>query len=179
MQEKYTITIARQFGSLGRPIAEKMKLPVSVIRDEEESAKTKYFAMKFPMGTGTTIIQEEIFRAQKKVIRELAEKESCIIVGRCADYILRDRKNCLNIFIYAPYEARIKNCTDILHMDYEDAKKTIEDVDKARDAYHKAFAGYLPQDINHSNLLVDSSVLGVAGTADLLVYYVKKVFLQE
>ena len=107
----YVITINRQFGSLGRPIARKMSemldieyydrdivdsvakemdLPVSVVSDEEETAKSNYFSMKFPLGNGTTAMQQDIFEAQRRIISNLADRENCIIVGRCSDYILRN-----------------------------------------------------------------------------------------
>ena len=108
----YSVTITRQFGSLGRPIAKclsemleieyydrdiveatakKMGLPVSLISDAEESAKSAFFQMGYPLGMGTTDTQNEIFNEQVKIIKDIADKESCIIVGRCSDYILQDK----------------------------------------------------------------------------------------
>lgn len=193
----YTVTVTRQFGSLGRPIAKemaemlgieyydrdiveetasKMDLPVSVVGNEEETAKAGFFKMGYPLGMGTTEKQDQIFRAQASVIRELADKRSCIIVGRCSDYILRNSKNCINIFIYAPYEERLKNCVEILRMDPEEAKRMIAQVDKARDSYHKNFARYLPHDYQHKEIMMDSSLLGVKKTAEVLVNAVKLKF---
>ena len=113
---------------------------------------------------------------QQKIITELADKESCIIVGRCSDYVLRNYKNVIHIYIYAPYEARINNCVDYLHMTREDAIKEMTTVDKARCAYHEKYAGYAPDDFNHKNYMVDSSVLGVDGTAEILADIVRKKF---
>lgn len=193
----YTVTITRQFGSLGRPIAKelaeilgieyydrdiveetakKLGMPVSVISDQEETVKSGFFKMGFPLGMGTSEKQLEIFNEQVKIIRDLAEKESCIIVGRCSDYILRNQKNCINVFIYAPYEARLRNCVDILHMEKEEAKKMIAKVDKARDSYHKTFAKFLPGDFEHKDVLIDSSMLGVEGTAKALADIIRARF---
>lgn len=193
----YIVTITRQFGSMGRPIAKKMAellnieyydrdiveqtakkmgLPVSVVSDEEEKAKTGFFYMKFPLGSGTSDIQKKIFLEQAKLIQEIAEKESCIIVGRCSDYILRNNKNCINIYIYAPYEERYKNCVDLLHMDSEEAKKMIDQVDKARDNYHKTFTKTLPSDYTNKDVMINSSLLGVEGTTKELVSIVKERF---
>lgn len=184
--QKYVITITRQFGSLGRPIAHqlselleveyydrdiveqvsrKMNLPISQISESEEKAKSLFFNMKYPLGTATTQIQDQIFKTQREIILDLAEKESCIIVGRCSDYILEGLKNHISIFIYAPYEARLKNCVDNLHMTRAEGEKMIAEVDRARDSYHMRYANYLPGDFKHKDLMINSSVLGVEGTA--------------
>ncbi len=193
--EHFVITINRQFGSLGRPIARKMSelmnieyydrdivdtvshemnMPVSIISHEEETVKSNFFRMKFPLGNGASSIQEDIFEAQRKIIANLADKESCIIVGRCSDYVLRNHPRLIRVFIYAPTEIRYKNCIENLHMTPETARKMIADVDKARDAYHMQFAGYLPSDFNHNDIMVNSSFLGVDGTAAYLTDFIKQ-----
>lgn len=193
----YVVTIARQFGSMGRPIAKKMaeelgiefydrdiveeaarrmNLPISVVSDREEKSGNLYFNMKYPLGSENKIIQQEIYDVQKNIILELAQKESCIIVGRCSDAILENYKNCMSVFIYAPYAARFKNCVESLNMDPKEAKKMIADVDKARDSFHKKYAKYLPNDPNHKDVMIDSSLLGEDGTVDILVEIVKRRF---
>ena len=158
--EQYVITISRQFGSMGRSIAKelsenlgiefldrdiveatakRMGLPVSVISDEEESMKSTFFRRQYPLGMGMSSLKDEIFYTQKNIIRDFAAKGSCIIVGRCADYILEDIPNHLNVFVYAPEEARLKNCVENLQMDPQTAKKMMRDVDAARNRYHKAY----------------------------------------
>ncbi|APM39530.1 AAA family ATPase [Clostridium kluyveri] len=196
--DKYYITINRQFGSLGRPIAReisstlgieyydrdiveatsrKLNLPVSTIsRHEETSFKSNFFNMLFPLGDSSKNNQDKIFDAERQIILNLADKESCIIVGRCADFILRDHKNCMNIFIYAPKEARFENCVKILKMESEEARKMIAEVDKARDNYYRNYAGYSLEDIKHKHIMIDSSLLGVHGTAEILVEIIKKRF---
>lgn len=195
--KNYVITINRQFGSLGRPIARRMseimnieyydrdivdmvaremKKPVSVISNEEETAKTSYFNMKFPLGNGTTAMQQEIFDTQRRIIATIADRENCIIVGRCSDYILRNHPRLMRVFIYAPADIRYQNCIENLHMRPEAAKKMIADVDKARAAYHMHFAGYLPSDFNHNDLMINSNSLGVEGTAKYLAELIKYKF---
>ncbi|MGN0373077.1 MAG: AAA family ATPase [Enterocloster sp.] len=195
--EKYTITITREFGSLGRPIARslseklgiefydrdivdqvasQLNLPVSRISETEEKAEHRFFAHMFPLGTDEEYIQDMIFDVQKDIILDLAEKSSCIIVGRCSDYLLQNNKNNVNIFIYAPYKERLYNCIHTLGMTEEQAKKMIMSVDKARNAYHRKYAGYLPGDTRHKHLMIDSSLLGVEGTADLIAQMVRKRF---
>lgn len=194
---KYVVTITREFGSLGRPIARRMSellnieyydreivdraakalnLPVSIVSSQEEIVKSKFFSMQFPLGREAVSRQDEIFHAQKKVILEMADKESCIIVGRCSDYIINKAKNHISIYIYAPYEERLKNCIESLEMTEEVAKKMIAEVDKARESYHKRYAKFKPSDIRYKNLLIDSSTLGVEGTAQYLADLIRKKF---
>lgn len=199
--EKYVVTITRQFGSLGRPIARKMsellgveyydrdivdqaaqklKLPVSLVNEQEEKAvkqvKNPFSRMMFPLGKGTSNTQDEIFEAQENIIKFLAERESCIIVGRCSDFILSDVKNAIHIYIYASYEARLKHCIEDLHMEESEARSMMKSVDEARNSYHMQYAGYLPDDRRHKDILIDSSLFGVDGTAEFLAEAVQKKF---
>lgn len=101
---------------------------------------------------------------------------ACIIVGRCSDYLFRNNKNTLNIFIYASYDKKLENCVNLLNMTKENAKRSIEEVDRARLRYHLHYTGYAPSDYKYKDLMVDSGVLGVDGTARLLADYVKAKF---
>ena len=200
--EKFVVTITRQFGSLGRPVAKRMseilgieyydrdivdqaakklKLPVSVINQEEEKAAkpeiSPFSRMMFPLGKGTSSTQDSIFEAQKNIIEFLAEKHSCIIVGRCSDFILGDEKNSMHIYIYASYEARLKHCTEDLGMEEAEARRMIKLVDEARNSYHMQYAGYLPDDKRFKDILIDSSLFGVEGTAEFLAEAVRKKFM--
>lgn len=200
--KKYVITIARQFGSMGRPIAMKLSeilgvefydrdivdqaaknlnLPVSIVDEHEESAKevfrNTYSRMQFPLGRQkSTEVQDNIFEAQKNIINFLAEKESCIIVGRCGDFILSEMDNVIHIFIYAPYEERLKHCTNELGLSTEEGKRMIKKVDEAREAYHLQYAGFKPDDYKYKDIMIDSSLLGVDGTAEYLAALIKKKF---
>ena len=198
---RYVITITRQFGSMGRPIAkrmaemlgieyydrdlvdqaaEKLNLPVSVINEVEEKAnslaKNPFFRMASPLGSGTTTTQDKIFEAQQNIIKFLAEKETCIIVGRCADFTLSEMENAIHIYIYASYEARLEHCIKDMGMEETEARRMMAAVDKARESYHVNFTGYTPDDKSHKDILIDSSLLGVEGTAGYLVELVKKKF---
>ncbi len=184
MSEHYIITISREFGSLGRPIARRMseilgimyydrdiveevskqlQLPVPTISDVEERAPGSYFSMRFPLGNMTSDLQNKVFRAQQDIITELADRESCIIVGRCADYVLREKKNLMRVYIYTSYENKYDNCVNNLAMTPREAKKMIRDVDQARIAYHMRYAGYMPDE--NKDIQIDSAFLGVEGTA--------------
>ena len=99
-----------------------------------------------------------------------------MIVGRCAEYVLSDFKNCFNIYIYAPFEKRIENCVTQLGMEEDVAIKMIMEVDKARRKYHKKYTNYYPSDLNNRNLMIDSSFFGVEGTAQMVADIVRKHF---
>lgn len=195
--KQYVITLSRQFGSLGRIIAQRMArelgidfydrdiveetayrmgLPVSVISSKEEHSDSIYFRYQYPLGTGIASMQDEIFLIQKNIIRDLAQKESCIIVGRCADSILMDMENHLNVYIYAPFEARMRNCVETLKMDEKTARKMIREVDRSRELYHRR---YCPEYVNattNKDILLDSSRFGVEGTAKILVNLARDLF---
>lgn len=187
--EQYVVTISRQFGSMGRTIAaemskilgidyldrdilqataERMGQSVKVISDEEEQSKSFFLRKKYPFHMGIYSITDEIFAVQKNIIRDAAKKESCIIVGRCADSILQDFENHLNIYIYAPYEARLHNCTHDLMMDEKVARKMIKEVDMARANYQKKYCPEVKTVFDHKDLMIDSSKFGIEGTAQLL-----------
>lgn len=106
----------------------------------------------------------------------MAAEGSAIFVGRCADFILRDRK-CLNVFIYAPKEKRYLNCVNSLGMDPAEARKMMEQVDKARNLYWQRYAHHLPSDTESNQLMIDSSLFGVKGTAKLLADIVREYFV--
>ena len=198
MAGKYAVTITREFGSMGRPIAKKaaallgiecydrdiveetakkMNLPLSFVSEQEETAKTAFFNMKYPLGMGTSETQDNIFITQQKIINQLVEKESCIIVGRCSDYILKNMENCFHVYIYASYEDKLRNCVELLHMKEDEARKMIIDVDKARASYHKHYTGYAINDMRYKDLLINSSLLGVDGTAELIAELVRKKYM--
>ncbi len=197
--KQYSVSISRQFGSLGRPIAmelskllgiefydrdivdlasEKLNIDKEIIKRIEEKTLTGWARMKEPL-VGSHDLQDELFRVQTGIIQKLAYQESCIIVGRCSDYVLEDFENHLSIFIYAPYENRIVNCVNELGLSVDDAKKLIRDVDKARDAYHLRYAKYLPNDVNHIDFMVNSALLGVSGTAKLLENIIRELYADE
>ncbi len=195
--EKYVVTISRQFGSLGRPIAirmgellgipvydrdivekaaSQMSLSLQEAASYEENGKTGFLYMKTPLIGKTLELKEKLYETEKKIIIDFVQKGSCIIVGRCSNYILRKEPRHLSVFIYAPFDARMKNCVDTLGMEINEAQKMIADVDKARAAYQKRYTRFAPEALNYSHMLVDSSFLGEEETAQMLAEVVKRKF---
>ena len=192
--ENYVITISRQFASFGRSIAQKlsqelsvefydrdiveatakrMGQPIPVISNEEENVPPDFFRRKYPLGMGVANIQDEIFSVQSNIIRDIALRESCIIVGRCAGYVLRDHPRSLNVFIYAPYEQRLQNCTETLQMDLKVAKRMIKEVDRARENYRHHYCPDLQNAYDGYNLMIDSSRFGIEHSAKILADIVR------
>lgn len=180
-QTKYIITVNRQFGSLGRPAAEKAASLLGIAfydRDIVERAArttnltvheaseldekpTSYLRMQYPLGMGPMGTQDAIFKAQRQFIINRAAVESCIFVGRCSDFILRDEPRLLRLYIYAPVDARLENCVRDLHMESKEAMRMIRSVDKARDKFHTEYAGYVPSDPEHCDAEMNSAGLSV------------------
>ncbi|MBO4456334.1 MAG: cytidylate kinase-like family protein [Butyrivibrio sp.] len=195
--DKYVITISRQFGALGRTIAQKMAaelgiefydrdivehtakrmgLLVSEISKEEERAGGFFAERRYPLGMGPVSMQEELFQVQTNIIRDLASKESCIIVGRCGDYCLRDMERVLDIYVYAPIEKRVENCISILGMDEKNAREMIQDVDKARENYRRKYCKDIAGIFDDRDICIDSGRFGADKSAEILCGVVRSVF---
>ncbi|MCM1225217.1 MAG: cytidylate kinase-like family protein [Lachnospiraceae bacterium] len=192
--ERFVITISRQFASLGRTIgknmakelgigfydrdiveetARRMNLPVPEVSMAEEKAGSIFENRKYPLGMGLVSMKQEIFHVQSNIIRDLAKKESCIIVGRCADVLLKDYKNVFNIYIYAPYQARLRNCVESLEMDEKTAKNMIREVDRARELYRLRYCDGVKEVFDHRDFMIDSSRFGTEKTAQILCKVVR------
>lgn len=198
--EQFVITVGRQFGSMGRPIAretsellgieyydrdiveqtaQRLGLSKKEISKQEEEAAKRYGIfgkMLYPLGAGTTELQDKIFAVQAQILKDYAEKGSCILVGRCSDFVLRNHPNAIHIFIYAPLEDRVRNCVESLNMSGAAGRKMCINVDKSRLAYHQRYAGYAPTDHTHYDLMLNSSLLGIHGTARILAEIARQKF---
>ena len=121
-------------------------------------------------------LTERAIHVQKQIIRKLAARESCVFIGRSADYILKGQENMLSVFVYAPDEVRIANVMKSHNLSEKDARLLISEKDKRYHIRHLAFTGSNRGDRHNRNLLVDSSMLGVDGTAEYIEILAKKVF---
>lgn len=193
--EQYVITISRQFGSMGRTIAERLSKELGIeyldrdlveatakrmgesvctISEAEERAGSFFLRKKYRFSLGIYSVSDEIFEVQRNIIQDYAAKQPCIIVGRCADSILRDFKNHFGVYIYAPYEARFRNCTEELMMDAKTAKRMLKEVDAAREHYQRRYCPEVRSVFDHKDLMIDSSRFGIEGSAALLADIVRK-----
>ncbi len=200
--DKFVVTIARGFGSGGRTIgkmlAEKLgvkfydKELIRIASDEsginealfgQSDEKTRngifgkpgvYKGEVIAPGKSGFISEENLFNYQAMVIKKLASDESCVIVGRCADYVLRDEPHVIRVFIYADEEQCIKNVADVKGItDRREAVKTITATDKERAAYYKAHTGREWIDARNYDLCLNSGDLGFDKCVDIITDFIK------
>ncbi|MCH5293968.1 MAG: cytidylate kinase-like family protein [Treponema sp.] len=131
------------------------------------------------ISTGTLPLADQVFNAQRSAIIELAKKGPCVIVGRCSDYILRhceeiDRSQLLNVFIYAPMEAKVRRAIEQKKLDEKNAERNIKLIDKGRANHYNTFTQRTWGNRTHYDILLNSSTLGLEKTADLLAQMVKE-----
>ena len=193
--QNYVTTISRQFGSLGRPIAMKVahKLNIdyydrdlienaaSILNQDmrsisplDETIKLPFANALFPLGIGTGSMHRKLFKVQENLIHECVQKSNCLIVGRCADFILKDYPRRFNVMIYAPFEERVKNSVNQLRIPEYEVVDYVKEIDKARDTYHKYFTNEKLDTINNRDLLIDSSTMSQDDIANFIIEAAKK-----
>lgn len=181
--KKTVITIGRENGSGGRHVGEELAKALNVkCYDKElllETAKSSGLAANFiaeneerkPQffwGTGAFYMYEQpisvqLYVEQSKIIKQLADREPCVIVGRCSDYVLADNDNVLNVFIHAPLDDRIERVAKRESVTQDKAKSFITKTDKARASYYSYFTGKIWGNAKNYHVSLDSSLLGIDG----------------
>lgn len=201
--EKYVINIGRQLGSGGRFIGEKLAKKLNIayydkeliqIASQESGLGKEFFEradektqfsffgdvlgwFSGPANEGylnNYLRNESLFQIQSDVIRRLSEQQSCIFVGRCADYILRDHPRCVNVFITADIEFRIRQVVERQKIPVEKAKEVIERTDKQRASYYNYYTNKVWGMAMSYDLCINSSILGVEGTVSYIHSFVKE-----
>lgn len=124
----------------------------------------------------TNFSQESLFQFQSDAIQKAAKEGSCVFVGRCADYILRDFPNTVNIFITASMKYRIQQIMNKQHMEYEEARKFIESKESKRAAYYNYYTGKKWGAAESYDLCIDSSILGFVETEKVIAEFIRKKF---
>ena len=118
-------------------------------------------------------INDKLFIIQSDIIKSLAEEQSCVFVGRCADYVLAEHKKRISIFLYGDMECRIKRVCESHDIDKEEAKKLIAKTDKRRMNYYNFYTGKKWGKFDNYHLSINTSVLGIEGTANIIAEFVK------
>ena len=118
---------------------------------------------------------DELFIKESEFIQDVASKESCIIVGRCADFILKDHKNVLKIFISSSMEDKIKRATEFYHMDKENAEKEINRINKLRENHYEYYTEKEWKNPSNYDICINSDSVGIDNSVDLICNIVNKV----
>ena len=189
------ISIGRQHGSGGREIARLLAQELGIkCYDKaivDEAAKHSDFSRDlinaydekrmsaFMLHAGGYGLNEnfrlnmQVVSAQFDAIREIASKGDCIFVGRCADYILRDRSDLVSVFILGDMDERLKCLERRQGLDVATARKKIKEVDKDRSSFYKYYSDQVWGDAQNYDLCINSSRLGVEGTVKVIMDYIK------
>lgn len=199
MDKKIIITIGRQFGSGGKLIADALgtRLGIPVYDNEliTKAAQDSGFSAEFfvqnderrrffsfsSIFTGISNVETEnymsddrLFKIQSETIASIAEKGSAVIVGRCSDYILRDMPETLDVFLTSPAEVRARRVAERSGLTYEKALELIEKRDKGRAEYYNHYTFGNWGAASNYDLCVDSSILGIDGTADFIIDFARR-----
>ena len=187
------ITIAREYGSggryIGKLVAEKLGIKLydkniiekmseetglseEYIKDNEQK-RTVFdnFNNGYYAGLNNS---DELFIQESNLIKDLADKESCVIVGRCADFILKDKKNVLKIFVSSSMENKIKRATEFYHMDKEKAEKEIARINKLRSNHYEYYTERGWETPSNYDICVNSDSIGINNVVDLICSIVEK-----
>lgn len=203
--DKYTITIGRQFGSGGRLIGQALAQALGIeyydkallheaarhagmnpeLFERNDEKAPSFFNAGFPslnLGYGvfsmfspgnSSISDDAIYRAQSDVIRSIADRHSCVIVGRSADYALRGRDNVINIFIHAPIEERVKRIMERGDAtNVEQARQLAEKTNKLRASFYNFYTDKQWGHASSYDLTLDSSLMSVDDIVELVKHYI-------
>lgn len=198
MTDHTIITIGRQFGSggheIGNRLAERLNIPlydknlihmaakeIGISNEAAENINETVLgrflsAYVVSLGDYTTFmsgepaepLSDQMYRVQTELVKKLAERSSCVIVGRCADYILGDYSNCIHVFVHAFKEDRIRRISRIYKMSDKQAWDKIKRTDRERKQYYETHTGREWGSINSHQILFNASLMGVDGIVDAL-----------
>lgn len=206
MSKNIAVTIARQYGSGGREIGEKVAeilgfkcvdrelvtlaaqkggFNADVIKKIDENTTS---SLLYTLAMGSNVfgaphtaynvdvpINDKLFILQSDIIKSLAEEGPCVFIGRCADYVLSEKKNRISIFLYGDMESRVKRIVERHEgIGEEEAMKLISKTDKRRMNYYNFYTGERWGNFANYHLLLNTSVLGIDGSARIIAEFVKQ-----
>lgn len=199
------ITITRQYGSggreIGRKLAEAYGIPfydneiisraakdtgfaeAAFERAEDKASNSLLYSIAMGMnvfsnqdvGFSGLSLDDRIFLAQSKVIRNVAEEGPCVIVGKCADYILKDQENVLNLFIQAALDFRIRRAVEVEGISQVKSAETVMKKDKSRANYYRYHSGERWDNVLNYDMAIRSDLCGIDGTVACLKAYLDQL----
>lgn len=186
MSRKIIITISRQYGSAGRIIGQRLakelgiafydrefleditkKLGVSgdFFRDDNRGEDGMYEVSRTrmnPLATVTSLsVNLEVYESAASLIRSIAQRESAVIVGRCADYVLKDEENVLSLFLYAEKKDRIRRGIELYHVDERHAQETMERFDRKRARFYEYYTDRKWGALSNYDMMINTSRMGI------------------
>ncbi len=195
--KKRVITVSRQFGSGGRTIAKKIAKDLGLPYYDKElvakiaketgyaeeyieemgqyafSRRSFLFSLavtnSYTHNPGELSVPDKIYIMQNNIINELAEKEECVIVGRCADYILREREDCLHTFFFADMDFRANHIVEYYGETDVPAEKRVKEKDDKRRVYYRHYTGREWGDVKNYHVSLDTGAIGLDACADAVV----------
>ena len=196
MNQRFVISIGRQYGSGGREIGKKLAEDLDIPYYDKElltvAAKNSGFAQEIfathdekPSGSflyslvmgvysGDNLpINHKLFLAQFEAVRKLADEGSCVIIGRCADYALENYADCVKVFVHADSQYRLQRVIEEYGIDKHKAQEAILKTDKQRAGYYHFYCGRKWGAVENYDITLDSSILGIDKTVALIKDYVK------
>lgn len=183
------VTISREFGSggrtIGKMVAESLNIPCYdaeiIHKIAQESGFSEDYILKAgeytPGGALANLFsnraygptnEDYLWKIQYQIITELAQKEACVIVGRCADYILRDTADCLKVFIHADMDFRSKRIVEVYGERENSPEQRIRDKDKRRAAYHRFYTNRKWGQSQNYHITLDSGALGLERCTEII-----------
>lgn len=189
MNHKLVITIGREFGSEGHEIgselakrldfaiydkdllllaAKEMGIDVGTVAAADEAVEGRFLSPYLTIQKMSASMGDKLFKAQSEIIHNLAAKGSCILVGRLADYILKDHPNCLKVFIYAPYDKRVNIIARKHHISEDEARKFVKKMDMVRKSYYSYYADAKWNQKEGKDILLNRDTFGVNGCVEIL-----------
>lgn len=195
LKDKVTITISREYGSGGRYIGqlvadklgiklydkefvEKLAVETGLSKEYIENNEQKRNALDtlnsgYYFGMNNS---DELFIKESELIKEIASKESCVIIGRCADFILKDKNNVIKIFVYSSMEYKVKRATKFYGLDEKTANKEIKRINKLRSSHYKYYTEKEWRDNSNYDICINSDALGVEKSAELICNMIEGVY---
>ena len=192
-EKHIVITIAREYGSGGRYIGKLIadKLGIKLYDKEfigklakETGLSEEYIENNEQKRNNLDLLNngyyfglnnsDELFLKESELIKEIANKESCVIIGRCADFILKDRKDVIKIFIYSSMEDKIKRATKYYGLDKENAEKEIKKINGLRSNHYKYYTEHDWNNNSNYDICINSDTLGIEKSADLIYNIIKE-----
>jgi len=200
---KAIITISRQYGSGGRLIAQKLSEKLGIpfydqalidmaakesgyeaaLFEHVDEHTNNWFYNLSMFGNSTAMqdlpLNDKIFLAQSNIIRKVADQGPCVIVGRCADYVLRDRKDCVNVFVHSDLASRIKRSTEQYGLPAAKAGDEILKIDKQRATYYRYYSEKKWGRAENYDLSLRSDSIGLDHCVDLIITFADMKFGKE